>query len=46
MSIAKLEYQVAIPTGGSDGSQRRRVHGVLRDNAASRQDLFMQARDV
>ena len=46
MSIAKLEYQVAIPTGGSDGSRRLRVHGVLRENAASRQEFFMQARDV
>ena len=46
MSIVKLEHRVAVSTGGSDGSRRLRVHGVLRDNAASRQDLFMQARDV
>ena len=46
MSIAKLEHQVAVPAGGSEGSRRLRVHGALRENAASRQELFMQARDV
>ena len=83
MSIARLEHQVAMPTGGSDGSRRLRVvhgrqevnlpaaeraaehrcmsmrrvqargsltstsgvHGVLRENAASRQEFFMLARD-
>ena len=106
MSIAKLEHQVAMPTGGSDGSRRLRlvhgrqevnlpaaeraaehlcismggvlargsrtitscprctarerslaagvlhagarsrpVHGVLRENAASRQEFCMLARD-
>ena len=83
MSIARLEHQVAMPTGGSDGSLRLRVvhgrqkvnlpaaeraaehlcmsmrgvqargsrtitsciHGVLRENAASRQEFFMPAHD-
>lgn len=83
MSIAKLEHQVAMPTGGSEGSQRLRlvhgpqevnlpaaaraaellrmsmrgvqargsrtitscIHGVLRENAASRQEFLMLARD-
>ena len=44
MSIAKLEHQVAVPAGGSEGS--RRLHGALRENAASRQELFMLARNV
>ena len=45
MSFAKLEHQVAVPTGGSDGSRRLRVVH-LRQNAASRQEFFMLARDV
>ena len=38
MSIAKLEHQVAMPTGGSDGSRRLRVvHGRQEVNLPAAQ---------